>query len=188
MASMALSVCALPATTTSLASAPSSLAAALSSSYASKPSVRPSRGAFYGQRPASLVAQRLPYAAARAGRTQITTRCAGGVLEVNSDNFEQEVLKATEPVLVDFWASWCGPCRLVLPSVEWAAKEYEGKLKVVKIETDGNPTLVEKYKVYGLPTLIIFRDGKKVEASHTEGAITRDKLQNLISEWLPQLA
>eukprot|EP00897_Mesotaenium_endlicherianum_P004265 jgi/Mesen1/3867/ME000207S02877 len=111
---------------------------------------------------------------------------SNAVPEISEADFESEVLNSSVPVLVDFWASWCGPCKLVLPIVEWASKEYDGKLKVVKIETDGNPKLVEKYKVYGLPAMLIFQDGDKV--AHNEGAINKAKLQALLVDKLPDLA
>jgi len=98
------------------------------------------------------------------------------VLEITAENFEQEVIKSELPVLMDFWAHWCGPCKLVLPSVEWAEREYEGQLKVVKVEADSNKDLVEKFKVYGLPTIILVKDGEKMEGTHHEGAITQKKL------------
>jgi thioredoxin 1 len=98
------------------------------------------------------------------------------VLDITTENFETEVAQAELPVLMDFWAHWCGPCKLVLPSVEWAAKEYDGQIKVVKVEADSNKDLVEKFKVYGLPTIILVKDGKKMSGSHHEGAITQAKL------------
>eukprot|EP00890_Picochlorum_soloecismus_P001445 jgi/Picsp_1/2300/NSC_05764-R1_thioredoxin x len=101
----------------------------------------------------------------------------------DESSFEQEVLKTELPCLVDFWATWCGPCKLVAPSMEWADKEFNGKLKVVKVDcTEGNKQLMEKYKVYGLPCLIVFKDGEMVEGSFHEGAITRKGLEKYISD------
>jgi thioredoxin 1 len=88
---------------------------------------------------------------------------------------------------VDFWASWCGPCKLVAPSMDKIEQKYSGQVKVVKIETDENPKLVEMYKVYGLPTLILFIDGKEVPGSRHEGAISFAKVESLLKSLLPTL-
>jgi thioredoxin 1 len=109
-------------------------------------------------------------------RRSIAPVCAGAVIDVEESTWEQEVLKSDLPVLIDFWATWCGPCKLVAPSMEWAQKEFNGKLKVVKVEADGNKSLIEGLKVYGLPCLVIFKDGEELEGSHREGAITRKDL------------
>eukprot|EP00899_Mesostigma_viride_P008971 jgi/Mesvir1/18075/Mv09381-RA.1 len=115
------------------------------------------------------------------------TVCLATVKNVTEADFEQEVLKSDVPVLVDFWALWCGPCKLIAPLMTWVAQEYEGKLKVVKVESDPNPSLVEKYKVYGLPTLMVFRNGAVVEGSKHEGAINKEKLRKLVEAAIPEL-
>ncbi len=83
--------------------------------------------------------------------------------EVNEQNFKQEVLDATETVLVDFWAPWCGPCRMVSPVVDELAREYAGKLKVVKVNTDEAPNVAVQYNIMSIPTLMIFKDGQRVD-------------------------
>ncbi|KAF7814538.1 thioredoxin X, chloroplastic [Senna tora] len=110
---------------------------------------------------------------------QFRVTCGGaaaGVAEIDETQFSDTVLKADRPVLVEFVATWCGPCRLISPIMEWAAKEYGDRLRIVKIDHDANPRIIEEYKVYGLPTLILFQNGQEVPKSRREGAITKVKL------------
>ncbi|XP_068646436.1 thioredoxin X, chloroplastic-like [Aristolochia californica] len=109
-------------------------------------------------------------------------RC--GIDEINENEFQEKVLRSDTPVLVEFVAKWCGPCRLIAPAVEWASEEYKDKVIVVKIDHDSNPKLIEEYKVYGLPTLILFKDGKEVPESRREGAITKVKLKEYLDAQL----
>lgn len=83
-------------------------------------------------------------------------------LAFTTANFEEEVLKSSEPVLVDFWAAWCGPCKMVGPIVEELAEEYKGKIKVGKLNVDDNGSTAQSYRVMSIPTLILFKDGKEV--------------------------
>jgi thioredoxin 1 len=85
------------------------------------------------------------------------------VSEVTDANFENEVLSASQPVLVDFWAAWCAPCRMLAPTVEAVAEKYHGQAKVVKLNVDENIDSSSRYGIKGIPTLILFRDGKEVE-------------------------
>jgi thioredoxin 1 len=87
------------------------------------------------------------------------------VLHVSDSNFEQEVIKSELPVLVDFWAPWCGPCRALAPTIEKLAEKYDGKLKVCKLNTDESPATPGKYNIHGIPTLIVFKGGKEVDRS-----------------------
>ena len=82
--------------------------------------------------------------------------------DVSDATFEQEVLKADKPVLVDFWAPWCGPCRMVAPVVEELAEEYDGKVEFVKLNTDDNPNVSMKYHIRSIPTLLVFKGGEAV--------------------------
>lgn len=102
------------------------------------------------------------------------------VTEVTDQNFDAEVLKADLPVLVDFWAPWCGPCRMIAPIVEELSKEYEGKLKVVKLNTDDNQQTATNYHISGIPSLILFKGGDVAE--QLVGAVPKAKLQNMVSQ------
>jgi thioredoxin 1 len=84
-------------------------------------------------------------------------------IEITDTNFEKEVLQSATPVLVDFWAVWCGPCKAIAPVVEEMASEYNGKLKVGKMDVDNNPDVPMRYGVRGIPTLMVFKGGKVVE-------------------------
>ena len=118
----------------------------------------------------------------RTNRVNIITRASGAedIIIVDDASFEKEVLQSETPVLIDFWATWCGPCKLISKVVEKAAPEFKGNLKIVKIETDPNPILVEKYEVYGLPTLMVFKGGQPVKGSKREGAINLAKLKDYL--------
>ncbi|CAI9275393.1 unnamed protein product [Lactuca saligna] len=111
-----------------------------------------------------------------------------GVTEINESQFPEVVLKSDRPVLVEFIAGWCGPCRLIAPAIESIAKEYEDKLLVVKIDHDSNPKLIQEYKVYGLPALILFKDGQEIPQSRREGAITKAKLKEYIDALLKSVS
>lgn len=96
-------------------------------------------------------------------------------IEGNDFNFDQEVLKSDVPVLVDFWAPWCGPCKMVAPLVEQIAEEYQGKLKVVKLNTDENQEVSIRYGIRSIPTLGIFKNGQVVDA--VIGAVPKQYLE-----------
>jgi thioredoxin 1 len=85
------------------------------------------------------------------------------MIDFTDQNFEQEVLKSDLPVLVDFWAPWCGPCQMVEPIIEELAKKYEGKIKVGKLNVDENQKVAAKYDVMSIPTVILFKEGKEVQ-------------------------
>lgn len=84
-------------------------------------------------------------------------------IEVNESNFEQEVLQASTPVLVDFWATWCGPCRKLGPVLDEIAGEYSEKVKVVKVNTDDNAEVAKQFQISGLPSILVFKNGEPVE-------------------------
>ena len=103
---------------------------------------------------------------------------AVSVLELTDANFQSEVLDASGPVLVDVWAQWCGPCRLMAPMMVWLDAEYTGRLAVGKLEADGNPTSRDALQIQGLPTLILFKGGQ--ELARHEGAMAKPQLQAFV--------
>jgi len=103
-------------------------------------------------------------------------------VEIEEAKFEEAVLKAESPVLVDFWAPWCGPCRMVAPVVEELAEDYDGKVNFVKLNVDDSPQIASKYGVMSIPTLILFKDGKPV--SNVVGFRPKDELKKSLDEAL----
>ena len=102
-----------------------------------------------------------------------------GVSKVSDKDFETEVLKSAEPVVVDFWAEWCGPCKMIAPALEEIAGSMNGKVKIVKLNVDESPKTASKYGVMSIPTLMIFKGGEM--ASRQVGAAPKAKLQQWIS-------
>jgi thioredoxin 1 len=103
-------------------------------------------------------------------------------LQVSDADFEQEILKSDIPALVDFWAAWCGPCRAIAPVVEELARDYQGKVKVVKMNVDENAKTPAKYGIRAIPTLIIFKEGQVVE--QITGAVSRSIIENALKKAL----
>ena len=96
------------------------------------------------------------------------------ILYLTDDTFEQEVINSSNPVLVDYWAEWCGPCKMIAPILEEIASEYTGKVKVAKLNIDENPQTPPRYGIRGIPTLMLFKDGN-VEATKV-GALSKSQL------------
>ena len=99
---------------------------------------------------------------------------------VSDTTFEQEVLKSSEPVLVDFFAEWCGPCKAMAPALDAVASEMKGKLKVVKLDVDKNPNVTTKYGIRAMPTLMIFKGGQ-VAAQHVGALVQKKKLEDWVN-------
>ncbi|NLL66908.1 MAG: thioredoxin [Clostridiaceae bacterium] len=104
------------------------------------------------------------------------------VLNIKSDNFEELVLKSSIPVLVDFWANWCGPCRAISPTIEELADEYAGRFKIGKVNVDEENTLVSNYGIMSIPTMIAFKDGNQVEK--VIGARSKSDLKALLEKYI----
>ena len=103
-------------------------------------------------------------------------------LEFTEQNFEAEVLKADMPVLVDFWAAWCAPCRMMAPAVEAVAEEYAGRAKVGKLNVDENQSLTSRYQIHSIPTLLVFKNGG-VQEQHS-GVVSKDVIAKMLERHL----
>jgi len=100
------------------------------------------------------------------------------IVHVTDDSFENEVLQSSAPVLVDYWAEWCGPCKMIAPVLDEIADEYEGRVKLAKLNIDDNPNTPPRYGIRGIPTLMLFKDGE-VEATKV-GAVSKSQLTAFI--------
>ncbi|MGD8956821.1 MAG: thioredoxin TrxA [Chromatiaceae bacterium] len=100
------------------------------------------------------------------------------IVHVTDDNFENEVLQSSAPVLVDYWAEWCGPCKMIAPVLDEIAGEYQGRVKIAKLNIDDNPNTPPRYGIRGIPTLMLFKDGE-VEATKV-GAVSKSQLTAFI--------
>jgi thioredoxin 1 len=105
-----------------------------------------------------------------------------GVLEVTDANFDEEVLRSEQPVLVDFWAAWCGPCKAIGPAVDGVAQAYAGKLKVTKVNVDANGSTPMRYGIRGIPALLFFKDGKV--ADQIVGYVPQDVIEEKVKRLL----
>jgi thioredoxin len=102
------------------------------------------------------------------------------VTDVSDGSFEKDVLQSDKPVLVDFWAAWCAPCRMLAPTVEAVAEQYSGTARVVKLNVDDNPSISQRYGIKGIPTLILFKGGKEEE--RVVGATSKEAIARMIDK------
>ena len=107
---------------------------------------------------------------------------AEGVIDVTTATWDKEILQSDALVMVDFWAVWCGPCRMIAPTIEELAKEYTGKVKVAKLNTDDNPDIASRYKIMGIPTVMFFKNGAKVD--QVTGAVPKTQLKAKIDSFI----
>lgn len=104
------------------------------------------------------------------------------IVQLSAANFKEETLDSKVPVLVDFWAAWCAPCRMVAPILDELAEEYEGKIKIAKLNVDDNQEIAVKHNILSIPTLILFKDGE--EQKRLVGALPKKKMIEELSPWL----
>ena len=105
---------------------------------------------------------------------------SANILEVTDSNFQTEVLESKTPVLIDFWAAWCAPCRTIAPHVEALANEYTGKLRVGKLDIDSNQGVPQQYDIRSIPTLLVFKEGRVI--GQLVGAVPRAKIEDLVKK------
>ncbi len=107
---------------------------------------------------------------------------SNGIVEINDDNFDRDVLKSDKPVLIDFWAAWCGPCKALAPIVDEVANSYSGKVKFGKMDVDRNSATPQRYGIRGIPTLLIFKDGKVQE--QIVGYVPKETIEKALNKYV----
>jgi thioredoxin 1 len=101
-------------------------------------------------------------------------------IDISDDNFDSEVLKSDKPVLIDFWAEWCGPCKVLGPVIDEVSEDYSDRVKFVKLNIDDNPSNTQKFGIRGIPTLLLFKDGEKVDTS--VGVLSKSELASFLDK------
>ncbi len=108
----------------------------------------------------------------------------GNAVEVTSQTWQEEVVQSSTPVMVDFWAAWCGPCKMIAPTIEELAEEYKGQMKVCKLNTDESPEIASQHQIMGIPSLLFFKEGKVIDK--IVGAASKKQFKEKIDEILSQ--
>ena len=101
-------------------------------------------------------------------------------IDISDDNFDSEVLKSDKPVLIDFWAEWCGPCKVLGPVIDEVAEDYSDRVKFVKLNIDNNPSNTQKFRIRGIPTLLLFKNGEKIDTS--VGVLSKSELASFLDK------
>ena len=101
-------------------------------------------------------------------------------IDISDDNFDSEVLKSDKPVLIDFWAEWCGPCKVLGPVIDEVAEDYSDRVKFVKLNIDNNPSNTQKFGIRGIPTLLLFKNGEKIDTS--VGVLSKSELPSFLDK------
>ena len=101
-------------------------------------------------------------------------------IDISDDNFDSEVLKSDKPVLIDFWAEWCGPCKVLGPVIDEVAEDYSDRVKFVKLNIDNNPSNTQKFGIRGIPTLLLFKNGEKIDTS--VGVLSKSELESFLDK------
>jgi thioredoxin 1 len=102
------------------------------------------------------------------------------VIDISDDNFDSEVLQSEKPVLIDFWAEWCGPCKVLGPVIDGIAEDYSDRVKFVKLNIDNNPSNTQKFGIRGIPTLLLFKNGEKIDTS--VGVLSKSELASFLDK------
>ena len=144
--------------------------------------IGPTRPLFYGTKSAEQTRWAIPFSGPSYSSSILAHDMSDSIKHVSDASFADDVLQSDLPVLVDYWAEWCGPCKMVAPLLDEAASQYQGRVTITKLNVDENPDSAAKYGIRGIPTLMLFKDGQV--AATKVGALSRTQLQAFLDEAL----